>query len=798
MASATLLQAQQAGTATPDTLTPDPEIITLADISIRSGEVFINTKKIVELLISEEEIEMLRVNNDSLLLEVDSLLALDNDINFQTKNIRYLENKLAFWTNVAVSLGNEKSSLADLVHDLEEQKYDLEHEMMMWKNTKILVEKEESAGTAIHRIDELIFQLDSVKTIIWQKSRSILILLDQTTKKGLTVNDHNDAIDENVLKKEEAIFEQNQLPIWRIQLASGNSWQLKDPLKQFFWMEVRGLKLYINKYIPNLIFQIILLISLMIAFPVIKRRLMKSEINESSFYQRILVRILFQPISAALILGLFASVLIFPNRPILFKDISRIIIAIPLIIIATNLVDRKFYKYFYIFGFLLLFQFFSFVFPPGHGLYLLNLIAVAVIELIFLFGLFRFLQTHPIKRKFLYKLLVFLLILHMGFAFTGLLGVISGAIILAEMTLNVTIINALAGILIVISALLLNGLIEAGIESKSLQKLNIFRLHGNSIKRKFTELLNFSAVFFWLFTMLQVIKIDRPVVEGITSFFTNDIRIGSVSFTLGRIVTFFLVIWLSIVISKMIRVILEQDVLNKLSLAKGLPHTISVMVRYSLVTVGVLLAVSAAGLPLDSLTILFGAFGVGIGFGLQNIFNNLVSGFILLFERPIQIGDTIEVGELMGNVKSIGIRSSNIRTFDGAEVIVPNGQLISNEVVNWTLSDQKRRIEVLAGIAYGSDPHKVKELFEKMLADHPDVIQVPEPKVFFNDLGESSLDFRLLFWTSNFDDWIRIRSEIIFKVHDVLKENNIEIPFPQQDLHLRSVDQHIGIFEKEG
>jgi len=122
-----------------------------------------------------------------------------------------------------------------------------------------------------------------------------------------------------------------------------------------------------------------------------------------------------------------------------------------------------------------------------------------------------------------------------------------------------------------------------------------------------------------------------------------------------------------------------------------------------------------------------------------------------------------------------------VRTFDGAEVIVPNGNLISNEVVNWTLSDQQRRIEVMAGVAYGSDPHQVQKLFLKELEAHPDIIKDPSPKVHFHNLGDSSLDFRLLFWTSNFGDWIRIRSDIVFKVHDILKENNIEIPFPQQD-----------------
>ena len=200
------------------------------------------------------------------------------------------------------------------------------------------------------------------------------------------------------------------------------------------------------------------------------------------------------------------------------------------------------------------------------------------------------------------------------------------------------------------------------------------------------------------------------------------------------------------------------------------------------------MAVRSIGMPLDQLTIIFSAFSVGIGFGLQNIFNNLVSGVILLFEREVQIGDIIEVGNLMGTVKEMGIRSSHIRTFEGAEVIVPNGLLISKEVVDWTLSDKSRRIEIISGVAYGSDVHKVKQLLLEVIQKHPDVKPDPEPLVLFNAMSESSLDFRLLFWTEQFDQWLRIRSEVIFAIHDALLENNISIPFPQRDLHIKSFD----------
>jgi small-conductance mechanosensitive channel len=213
---------------------------------------------------------------------------------------------------------------------------------------------------------------------------------------------------------------------------------------------------------------------------------------------------------------------------------------------------------------------------------------------------------------------------------------------------------------------------------------------------------------------------------------------------------------------------------------------ISVIVRFSMISVGIFLAVSAIGMPLNQLTIIISAFSVGIGFGLQNIVNNFVSGIVLLFERPVQIGDTVEVNNLIGSVKSMGIRSSNIRTFDGAEVVVPNANLISNEVINWTLSDKKRRIEIFSGVAYGSDVYLVKEILLGILNHHPDILKEPEPLVLFNDLGESSLDFRLLFWTDNYDKWIIIKSEVIFKIHDTFNEAGIKIPFPQRDLHIKS------------
>jgi small-conductance mechanosensitive channel len=212
------------------------------------------------------------------------------------------------------------------------------------------------------------------------------------------------------------------------------------------------------------------------------------------------------------------------------------------------------------------------------------------------------------------------------------------------------------------------------------------------------------------------------------------------------------------------------------------------LINYTVLGIAFVLAVAAAGIQLDRFALIVGALSVGIGFGMQNIVNNFVSGLILAFERPIQAGDTIEFGNMFGRVGRIGVRSSTVRTFDGAEVIVPNGNLISNEVTNWTLSDKTRRMEILVGVAYGSNPHKVLDLLLRTAQANDSLLSAPPPTALFLGFGDSSLDFSLRCWTDDFDNYLDIKSTLTLAVHDALQAAGIEIPFPQRDLHLRSVD----------
>ena len=256
--------------------------------------------------------------------------------------------------------------------------------------------------------------------------------------------------------------------------------------------------------------------------------------------------------------------------------------------------------------------------------------------------------------------------------------------------------------------------------------------------------------------------------------------------TLGNIITFLLIIWLTIWITRIVRYILEDEIMPRIHLERGVPGAISLMVRLTLITVGFLIAIAASGVEMRSLAILLGALGVGIGFGLQNIFNNLVSGIIIAFERPVQEGDIIEVGDLTGVVQEIGIRASRIRTYEGAEVIIPNGNLISNQLINWTLADKKRRAEVQVSVSFGTDPKVIIDMLLDIVNNHDEVLNDPAPIALFSGFGESSLNFRLLFWIADADTKLSMQSKIAILVNEALIKEGIRIPYPQRDIHIRS------------
>jgi small-conductance mechanosensitive channel len=225
----------------------------------------------------------------------------------------------------------------------------------------------------------------------------------------------------------------------------------------------------------------------------------------------------------------------------------------------------------------------------------------------------------------------------------------------------------------------------------------------------------------------------------------------------------------------------------------GGQQSLASLAHYTLVFLGVLLALGVLGIDLTKITIMLGALGVGIGFGLQQIVNNLVCGIFLLVERPIRVGDYIELGDgEWAEVKRIGLRATRVLTFDRADVWIPNADLITHQVVNWTFSDRFARLKLPVGVAYGSDTAQVLNILMEVANEDKAVVQYPAPYAFFSGFGDSSLKFELRVYLLDLDNWFTVYGRLYQAIEHKLREAGVTIPFPQRDLHLRSMDQPLS------
>jgi len=305
-----------------------------------------------------------------------------------------------------------------------------------------------------------------------------------------------------------------------------------------------------------------------------------------------------------------------------------------------------------------------------------------------------------------------------------------------------------------------------------------------------SRLLDLVLLLLWLYGTLAALRVLRPLRDWLSALAAFSLHFGSLSVSLGGVALFGVLVFLSFWVAKTVRGVLAEDVLPRMTLPRGVANSASTISYYLLLLLGLMVALAAAGFEVSQITLVLGALSVGIGFGLQTVVNNFVSGLILMFERPIQPGDTVELSGTVGTVRDIGMRATTFTTFEGADVVVPNGMLLSDKLINWTLSSNMRRIDVPVGVAYGSDPAQVCALLAEVVQATDGVARNPPPSVLFTGFGDSALQFSVRAWTG-YDSSAFVRSALGLAMHAALTRAGIEIPYPQQDMHLRSIDAEL-------
>ena len=336
-----------------------------------------------------------------------------------------------------------------------------------------------------------------------------------------------------------------------------------------------------------------------------------------------------------------------------------------------------------------------------------------------------------------------------------------------------------------------NGCIEVFLNQPFVTRLRFFIRFGEALESRLKNLLKAILWIGVFLTLFQLWGIYASFGQAWQKIFEFKFAIGELNLSLGRILAAALFIYLVASGSWFIRAFLDGEVFPRQQIDLGARDAIKKLIHYSLLIFGIMIAISLIGLNLTSLAFLTGALGIGVGFGLQNIVNNFVSGLMLLFERPFKVGDMVVVDNETGTVRKIGLRSTVIETFDRSELIVPNSLFISGKVTNWTRSNKIARIRIPVGVAYGSNIERVLSLLKEAAENDPRVLSTPEPNPLFLRFGDSALEFELHSWIGDVKDLLSVRSAICQGIAGRFQAAGIEIPFPQRDLHLRSIDESV-------
>ena len=361
------------------------------------------------------------------------------------------------------------------------------------------------------------------------------------------------------------------------------------------------------------------------------------------------------------------------------------------------------------------------------------------------------------------------------------LGVALGATVLGYLRLGALVGGAAlfsASLAVGLYALLrvVEGLIVIVLRVRPATASRVVQLHRGLLQDRVYKAFRFVVVVLWAAITLDRLQVLDVLYGHATAILRYRLPLGATTtVTPGSILAFAVAVWASFLLSRLVRFFLEEEVYERVQLSAGLPYAISTMLNYTILIVGFLVALGMLGVPLTQFTVVVGAFSVGLGFGLQNVINNFVSGIILLFERPIRVGDVVGIGDAVGEVRRIGIRASIVRTRDGSDVILPNGNLISNQVVNWTYADRARTVEIPLNLATVPDYAPTLELLRATVKAQPGADRRPEPSVYITALTATGCTVVVRAWTDHYEDWMKVRSDLAAALAAALVRENVRL-----------------------
>ena len=660
----------------------------------------------------------------------------------------------------------------------------------VWSLTEAVARSGDYPEAVVALIDRTLSELEEGREAIGERRSHLLALQNSIVEMRGLINEGVNRVTAAEETRLSRLFSFNGPPLWDVyRIDAGDMWsRFRDQIIRTF----SSLREYVSEEMQWIILNVVLLLVLTLLLRTARRRLEKSLADRDDLAGA--RQVLEHPFTSSILVAVFLSSILSPSAPHAWYNLLLLVALIALLRLIPGFVPAPLVPSALLLLGIRTLELVNSQVPEGTPLsrLLFSLILLSTLIALFLFK-GRVHSVTDISRRWRRVLRAAcwagILILAVAL-FSGILGNVA----LSGLLTSGTVKSAFLALAYWLAFTIARGMFVLGLDSQVLLGSSLIRNNRALLLRKATRVTGVLTLLAFTASVPYLFSFYDPLRSAITAAFTRPLEAGTLSLSLADVFAFVFLVWLSFQISRLICFVLDEDVLPRFTLPGGVPATISRLTHYAIVFLGFVIALAAAGFDLSKLTLLAGAFGVGIGFGLQNMVNNFVSGLIILFERPVRVGDKIELSQdLTGEVTRIGIRASVVKTVDGADVLVPNGNLISNELTNWTLSDRKRRIVIPVGVAYGTKPQKVLDILQGLASAHPEVLREPEPVVFFMGFGESSLNFSLRVWVGHFERGFQVSSDLAVAIEEALEEAGIKIPFPQRVVHLGSLPSELRI-----
>lgn len=751
---------------------PSPEPIPLVEVPAEAETALSRIRDIQNDLAADRTSENVSQQIPALTREIDARMRETRNIVGQRPTVEILGTLQAEWQRLrreVLAFNGELSGRAtDLERDLDEN----DQLQRMWTETLNAATSSNAPPEVVRRIAEVVGEIAQARQAVVKDRATTLTTQTRLAAQDARITDALTLITRARQRTLSRLFTRDSPPIWGNHVRSSQDLQAESLTS--FSTQWKALGAYLQRQLGRVLLGIAIFLVVAALLTWARRHVRSLAADSRATFPE--SQVFEMPLAAALLVTFLLGRWIFPEAPRLLWAVLGALALIPSVIILRRVVRPNFSA--------LLYALVAF-----YMLDRLRTVAAAVPTVprwvfaaemlgatIFLIWLMRSMRRSPdatpgqVARVNLYRTAAGVALCASVLA---LIGNVFGYLTLANLIGNALLASAYFAVILRGLIEVLTAIVGLLFTLRPFSLLQVIRRNESLLRRRLRGLLQWIAAFLWVAVLLNQLLIREWLFGAVRAALTAELKIGSLSVSAGDLIAFVLTVWASFLISRFVRFLLVEDVYPRVHLKRGLPYAISNTLHYLIVFIGFLVAVAALGFDMTKVTILVGAFSVGVGFGLQNVFNNFISGLILLFERPISIGDIIQIGDASGVVERIGIRASIIRKTNGSEVIVPNGQLISDRLTNWTLSNRQHGVELPVAVAQGNDPNRVREILEGTAAAHPLVAKEPPPQALVINLGPDSITFELRAWTDRGDQWMQIRSELAIAVNAALTAEKI-------------------------